>query len=127
MSTPRRTRVPKAPHDDALAFELAAVARPDLSRIDTDRIYIAIGIDDTFEAIDTLITAIARDRIPLGRDLIATVANWLHCYRGQDTEPRRRHLLGEVKRGSPQQLSAFEERSRTRPQQGRAGTVSPAR
>ncbi|HVQ53027.1 MAG TPA: hypothetical protein VMS92_23575, partial [Mycobacterium sp.] len=83
MSKPRRTPVSKAPDDHALAWALAAVAQPYLSRPDADRIYIAIGIGETFAAIDALLTAIARDRIPVGDDLVATVAAWLDCYRGQ--------------------------------------------
>ena len=47
-----------------MAWELAAAAHPHLSRVDADRIYIAIGVGDTFEAIDALLTAIARDGIP---------------------------------------------------------------
>ena len=52
MSKPSRTPVRKAPDDHALAWALAAVAHPYLSRPDADRIYIAIGIGETFAAID---------------------------------------------------------------------------
>ena len=109
MSKPNRTPVRKAPDDDALAWALAAAAHPHLSRPDADRIYIAIGIGETFTAIDALLTAIAREAIPLGDDLVATVATWLDCYRGQDTEPRLRHLLAEVKTFPPQRISAATE------------------
>jgi hypothetical protein len=127
VSKPSRTRGPKAPDDDALAFELAAAARPHLSRVDADRFYIAIGVGDTFEAIDALITAIARDRIPLGRDVVATVATWLDCYRGQDAEPRLRQLLADVKDSPPQHLSAFERRCGPAPGQRRTATAGRAR
>ena len=110
MSKPRKAPVRRAPDDDRVAWELAAVARPHLSRSDADRIYIAIGIGDTFEAIDALITTITRNRIPLRHDLVAPVAAWLDCYRGRDAEPRLRQLLAEVKLHLPQQVSAFEER-----------------
>lgn len=105
-SAPQR----RAPDDDAVAWELAAAAHSYLSRIDADRIYIAIGIGDTFEAIDALITTIVRGDIPLGPDLVATVADWLDCYRGQDAEQRLRQLLDEVKHVAPQPSSAFEQR-----------------
>lgn len=110
MSTPPGAPVRRAPDDDALAWELAAVARPHLSRAEADRIYIAIGVGDVFEAIDALLTAIARDRIPLGHDLVAAVASWMDCYRGQDAESRLRQLLAEINQVPPQQMSAFEER-----------------
>lgn len=90
MSTPRRAPLRRAPDDDAVAWELAAAPHPHLSRAEADRIYIAIGVGDVFEAIDALLTAIARDRIPLSHDLVATVASWLDCYRGQDAEARLR-------------------------------------
>lgn len=109
MSTPSRSPLRKAPDDEALAWELAAAARPHLNR-GADRIYIAIGIGDTFEAIDTLITAIARDRIPLGPEVLASVATWLDCYLGQPDERRLRQLLSDVKYSRPPPLSAFEDR-----------------
>ncbi len=77
MSTPRKTPVRQAPDDAALAWELAANARPYLSRVDADRIYITLGIGETFAAIEALITAIARNAIPLNHDLVATTASWL--------------------------------------------------
>jgi hypothetical protein len=97
------------PDDAALAWELAAAAHPHLSRADADRIYIALGIGETFAAIDALITTIARDRITLGEDLVATVASWLDCYLGQDAEPRLRQRIAEVKTCPPQQISAAKE------------------
>jgi hypothetical protein len=64
-----------------LAWELAAAAHPHLSRVDADRIYTALGIGETFAAIDALITAIARDR----------------------------QLIAEVKTCPPQQIPAAKE------------------
>ncbi|WP_178361015.1 hypothetical protein [Mycolicibacterium hippocampi] len=91
-----------------MAFALAATACPLLSRIEADRIYIAIGVGDTFEAIDALITVIARDCIPLGEDLVATIAAWLDCYGGQAAEPRLRQLLAGVESVTTQQVLPFE-------------------
>jgi hypothetical protein len=99
-----------APDDDAVAWKLAAAAHPHLSRVDADRIYIAIGVGDIFEAIDALLTAIARAGIAVDDDVVATVAIWLNCYRGQDDEVRLRHLLAEVKSKPPQRVPAFEKR-----------------
>lgn len=79
-----------------MAWELAGAARPYLNRVDADRIYIAIGVGDTFEAIDALLTAIARDRIPLDRDVVATVVSWLDRYHGQEAAARLRRLLAEA-------------------------------
>lgn len=112
MTPPRAGRRRPTPGDDAVAWELVAVAHPHLSRVEADRIYIAIGIGERFDAIDALLTAIARNRIPLGQDLLATVASWLDCYRGQDSEPRLRHLLAEITSVSWQRMSVFERRFR---------------
>lgn len=109
VSAPRRAPRRRAPDDDVVAWELAVAARPHLSRVDADRIYIAIGVGDTFEAIDALLIAIARDRVPLDHDVVATVASWLDCYRGQDAEPRLRHLLAQIASSAPP-VPAFEER-----------------
>ncbi len=102
MSTPSREPTRLAPNDDALAWELAAAARPYLTGADSDRIYIAIGIGETFTAIERLISASARYRIPLSGGLLATLATWLDCYQGQDAEPRLRQLIDELKTHAPQ-------------------------
>lgn len=57
-SSSAKTRQPL--NDDALAWQLTAAARPHLSKVEADQIHIAIGIGETFAAIDALITAIAR-------------------------------------------------------------------
>jgi hypothetical protein len=96
VSEPNRAPSTRPLNDAALAWELAAAAHPHLSRCEADRIYIAIGIGDAFDAIDALITAITRDRIRLGDDLVAAVLTWLDRYVGQPFEPRLRRLISEV-------------------------------
>ena len=107
VPTPRRMPVRPAPDDDAVAWELAAVAHPHLSRADADHVYIAIGIGEVFEAIDALLTVIARDHIPIDAELVATVSTWLDCYRGQAAAARLRQLLTEIEHAAPQPMSAF--------------------
>lgn len=68
-----------------------------MTRTHGDRIHIAIGIGETFAAIDGLIAVIARERISVSDDLVAAVTAWLDCHVGQDAEPRLRELLTEVK------------------------------
>jgi hypothetical protein len=113
VSKPSKTPARKAPDDTALAWELAAAARPHMSRAEADHIYIAIGIGETFDAIDALITAIARERIPVGQALAATVSAWLDCYLGQSAEPRLRDLIAEVKTYRPQQTCAATKQPRS--------------
>lgn len=106
MSKPRRASARKVPDDAALAWALAEAAEQHLSSLESHRIYIAIGVGETFTAIDALITAIVRDGIALGDDLVATVTAWLDCYVGQDAEPRLRELLAGTKILPPQRASA---------------------
>jgi hypothetical protein len=101
VSEPNRAPSTRPLNDAALAWELAAAAHPHLSRCEADRIYIAIGIGDAFDAIDALITAITRDRIRLGDDLVAAVLTWLDRYVGQPFEPRLRRLISEVQTSPP--------------------------
>ena len=106
MPDQSRTSQPQPPNDDSLAWELAAAVRPYLNSHDAHRIYIAIGIGETFEAIDMLITLSAQDRIALGEDVVAAVHNWLDCYQGQDAEPRLRQLVSVVGTYTSKQISA---------------------
>jgi hypothetical protein len=101
MSKPSPVPSRRPLNDAALAWELATAAHPHLSRCEADRIYIAIGVGDAFDAIDALISAIARDRIRLGDDLVATVLAWLDRYVGQPIEPRLRQLIAEVQTSPP--------------------------
>ena len=93
----------------ALAWELAATARPHLSRVDADRIFIPLGIGETFAAIDALITVIAQNQIPLSEDQVAVTVAWLNRYLGQGAEPRLRHLLTSVMTVAFQQVPAAHE------------------
>ena len=86
----------RAPDADALAWALAAVAAPHLGRTHRDRVYIALGIGETFAAIEDLITLIAAHRIPLSGDLMATVSTWLDYYDGHPAHPRLQELLTEL-------------------------------
>jgi hypothetical protein len=40
--------------------------------------------------------AVARERVHLDRELLATLTVWLDCYVGQDAEPRLRTLLDDI-------------------------------
>jgi hypothetical protein len=96
----------KLPDGTALAWELATAARPQLSNVEADRIYIAIGIGEAFDAIEALITVIARKRIPVTEEMAATVNTWLDCHRSHNVEPRLRELIATAKTYRPQPISA---------------------
>lgn len=114
MPLPRSAPAPKAPDGAALGWELLAAARPYLDPGDINRVHIALGIGEAFDAIDTLVTAIAQNGIPLSDDLVVRTVMWLDCYLGQDAEPRLRALLAVVKTSPPQHLSARHGLARSR-------------
>jgi hypothetical protein len=82
--------------DVALAWELAASACPHLGRVQNDAIYIQLGIGETFDAIDALISALVVHQIPISAALAARTVHWLDSYRGQLAEPRLRQMLTEL-------------------------------
>jgi hypothetical protein len=96
VSNHRKAPIPLAPDDIKLAWALADAARPYLSAPERSAIHISIGIGETFAAIDTLVTAVARESVLLDSEIVGTLTAWLDCYVGQDAEPRLRELLADV-------------------------------
>lgn len=96
MSNHRKAPIPLAPDDIKLAWALADAARPYLSAPELSAIHISIGVGETFAAIDVLVTAVAREHLPLDAELVGTVTAWLDCYVGQDAEPRLREHLADI-------------------------------
>jgi hypothetical protein len=92
----RKAPTPLAPDDTKLAWALADAARPYLSAPEQSAIHISIGVGETFAAIDGLVTAVARERLPLDAELVGTVTAWLDCYVGQEAEPRLREHLADI-------------------------------
>ena len=109
VSNVNKATTTKAPDDAALAWELATTAQPYMRRVEADRIYIAIGIGETFEAIHSLITVIAREKVPVNELLAAAVSAWLDCYIGQPAEPGLRALVAEVDTHPPQHPEAAQQ------------------
>jgi hypothetical protein len=92
-STSPPTQQRPAPHGDSVAWSLVAAAHSRLRRPAAHHIYIAIGVGDTFDAIEALLAFIVEHHLRLDADLRAAVAAWLDRYRGQDAERRLRELL----------------------------------
>jgi hypothetical protein len=88
VSKPSKMPASKLPDGTALAWELATAARPQLSNVEADRIYIAIGIGEVTE------------------EMAATVNTWLDCHRSHNVEPRLRELIATAKTYRPQPMSA---------------------
>jgi hypothetical protein len=82
--------------DVELAWTLVGVAHGCLSVRDRHNIYIAIGVGETFAAVGSLLTQIARTQLAVPADVIATTATWLDGYIGHTHEPRLRELIGQL-------------------------------
>jgi hypothetical protein len=85
-----------APDDTKLAWALAETARAHLTTSESNQIYIAIGIGESFAAIDVLLTAILREQLRLDAEVVGIVTAWLDCHIGQDAEPRLRNVVAAI-------------------------------
>lgn len=84
-----------------LAWDLAQFVDPYLRGAERNDIYIAIGVGETFWAIQTLITAAVRTGLLLPRELIVGCTDLLAVYVGNDHEPYIRQLIGQMQRSTP--------------------------
>jgi hypothetical protein len=76
-----------------LAWELASAAKPHLGADDRDRIFVAIGAGETFEAMRMLIKFLAVKRIPVTLDMALECNAWERGYVGhQDSWSLRRYI-----------------------------------
>ena len=82
-------------HEANLAWAVAEAAKPYLSAIERDAVFVAIGAGETFAAIRELFRSVAVKRIPLGPDLLQQCRTWLYAYRGHEDERDLRRLIEE--------------------------------
>jgi hypothetical protein len=77
-------------HEAKLAWAVAEAAKPYLSAVERDAVFVAIGAGETFAAIRQLLRSVEIKRIPLRPDLLHYCRTWLHGYFGHEDE---RYLL----------------------------------
>lgn len=82
-------------HEANLAWAVAEAAKPYLSAIERNAVFVAIGAGETFAAIRQLFRSVAIKRIPLRPDLLQQCRTWLHAYGGHDDERDLRRLIEE--------------------------------
>jgi hypothetical protein len=78
-----------------LAWAVAEAAKPYLSAVERDAVFVAIGAGETFAAIRGLLRSVEIKRIPLGLDLLVQCRMWLRGYGGHDDERHLRRLIEE--------------------------------
>jgi hypothetical protein len=78
-----------------LAWAVADAAKPYLSAMERDAVFVAIGAGETFAAIRQLLRSVEIKRIPLGLDLLQQCRTWLRGYGGHDDERHLRRLIEE--------------------------------
>jgi hypothetical protein len=80
-------------HDAHLAWALADAAKPHLSAVERNDVFMAIGAGDTFAAIRQLFSWVAIKGIPVGLDMVECCTTWLHAYAGHEDERYLRRLI----------------------------------
>jgi hypothetical protein len=76
-----------------LAWALAEAAKPHLSTVERNDVFVTIGAGETFAAIRQLFKSVAMKRIPLRPDLVQRCTTWLRAYGGHEEERYLRHLI----------------------------------
>jgi hypothetical protein len=76
-----------------LAWALADAVEPELSAIERNYVFMAIGAGETFVAIRGLCKSVAEQRISLQPGLVQRCATWLQAYVGHRDERYLRYLI----------------------------------
>ena len=79
----------------SLAWAVAEAARPYLSAVERNAVFVAIGAGETFAAIRGLLRSVEIKQIPLGPNLLQQCRTWLRGYGGHEDEGRLRRLIEE--------------------------------
>ena len=79
-----------------LAWTLAGAGERNLSHVERNEVYAAIGVGEAFAAIRSLITSTAGNRMALPADLVARCASWLDFYLGHEDEQHLRGLIEDI-------------------------------
>src|SRR6201993_3691054 len=82
-------------HEANLAWAVAEAAKPYLSAVERNAVFVAIGAGETFVAIRGLLRSVEIKRIPLGFDLLQQCRMWLRGYGGHGDERLLRRLIEE--------------------------------
>lgn len=78
-----------------LAWALADAVKSDLSAIESNHVFMAIGAGETFAAIRGLVKSVAIKRIELRPELVQQCTAWLHAYAGHKDEQYLRRLIAD--------------------------------
>ena len=87
--------VERVVHEAKLAWAVAEAAKPYLSAMERDAVFVAIGAGETFAVIRGLLRSVEIKQIPLGLDLLQQCTTWLRGYGGHDDERHLRRLIEE--------------------------------
>ena len=82
-------------HEANLAWAVAEAAKPYLSPVERNTVFVAIGAGETFAAIRQLFRSVEIKQIPLRPDLLHHCRTWLHGYFGHEDERYLRRLIEE--------------------------------
>ena len=78
-----------------LAWAVAQAAKPYLSAVERNAVFVAIGAGETFAAIRGLLRSFETKRIPLTHDPVQQCTMWLRRYGGHEDHRYLRRLIKE--------------------------------
>ena len=78
-----------------VAWAVAEAAKPYLSAVERNAVFVAIGAGETFAAIRGLLRSVEIKRIPVGPDLLQQCRTWLRGYVGHEDARYLRRLIEE--------------------------------
>jgi hypothetical protein len=79
--------------ETSLAWALAEAAKPYLSAVERQNVFVAIGAGYSFAAVRQLLKWVAIKRICLRPDLVQRCTTWLQAYVGHDDQRHLRRLV----------------------------------
>ena len=79
-----------------LAWDLAIEMAPRLKRLERSRLFAQIGADETYSAIEELLTRASRNEYQLTAPLVADLGRWVEGYVGTVREPRLRVIVRQL-------------------------------
>jgi hypothetical protein len=79
--------------ETTLAWALAHAAKPHMSALEHNYVFVSIGAGDTFAAVHNLLKVFAIRKVPLRPDLVQHSAKWLDTYRGHKDQDYLRRLI----------------------------------
>ena len=81
------------PHESDVAWDLVDSHRSCLTISELNTVFTRLGAGDYPSAIEAVLKAAARERLPMAPELTSRLSAWLDCYHGSPEHNQLRELL----------------------------------